>query len=280
MEVNKILCSDLLDILFDERNKEYGAYELRRQYNKRLAIALIITAIAALVIIFGSVLAKSIGTNKKKSAVIVEDVSLQKVEQQEEQKVEPPPPPPPKQEPPKIEITKFTPPKIVEDQEVKKEDEVKEQEVLENTNIGKIDQEGIKSDIVNPPKVEEATQVVQAPVEDDNTIFTKVEIEADFPGGVGAWRKYLERNLNADVPGEKGAPDGQYTVIVEFVVDREGNVSDVKTLTSHGYGMEEEAARVIRQTASKGIKWTPAEQNGRKVKAYRKQPITFVVQSE
>ncbi|HET9055735.1 MAG TPA: energy transducer TonB [Chitinophagaceae bacterium] len=280
MEVNKILSTDLLDILFEGRNKEYGAYELRRQYNKRLAVALIITAVAALVIIFGSVLAKSIGSNKKKAAVIVEDVSLQKIDQQEEQKVEPPPPPPPKQEPPKIEITKFTPPKIVEDQEVKKEDEVKEQEDLTDKTIGAIDQEGIKSDVVNPPKVEEATQVVQAPVEDDNTIFTKVEIEANFPGGVGAWKKYLERNLNADVPGEKGAPDGQYQVIVEFVVDREGNISDVKAITNHGYGMEDEAMRVIRQTDKKGIKWTPAEQNGRKVKAYRKQPITFIVQSE
>jgi protein TonB len=276
MEVNKILGSDLLDILFDERNKEYGAYELRRQYEKRLGMALLITAIAGLIIVVGSVLAKNIGAGKKKNAVIVEDVSLQKIQQEEQQKVEPPPPPPPKQEPPKIEITKFTPPKIVEDQEVKKEDEVKEQEDLKDANIGKIDQEGIKSDVVNPPKVEEETKVVQAPVEDDNTIFTKVEIEAGFPGGDGAWKKFLERNLNGQVPSDNGAPEGTYRVLVQFVVDKEGNVSDVKSLTSYGYGMEEEAVKAIK----KGPKWTPAEQNGRKVKAYRTQPIVFQVTSE
>lgn len=276
MEVNKILSSDLLDILFDERNKEYGAYELRRQYNRRLGMALLITAIAGLIIVVGSVLAKNINTGKKKNAVIVEDVNLQKVQQEEQQKVEPPPPPPPKQEPPKIEITKFTPPKIVEDQEVKKEDEVKEQEDLKDANIGKIDQEGIKSDVVNPPKVEEATQVVQAPAEDDNTIFTKVEIEAGFPGGDGAWKKFLERNLNGQTPSDNGAPEGTYRVLVQFVVDKEGNVSDVKALTNYGYGMEEEAVKAIK----KGPKWTAAEQNGRKVKAYRTQPIVFQVTSE
>ncbi|RTL58828.1 MAG: energy transducer TonB [Sphingobacteriales bacterium] len=276
MEVNKILSSDLLDILFDERNKEYGAYELRRQYNRRLGMALLITAIAGAIIVVGSVLAKNIGSNKKKNTVIVEDVSLQKVQQEEQQKVEPPPPPPPKQDPPKIEITKFTPPKIVEDQEVKKEDEVKQQDELKDANIGKIDQEGIKSDVVNPPKVEEATQVVQAPVEDDNTIFTKVEIEAGFPGGDGAWKKFLERNLNGQVPSDNGAPEGTYRVLVQFVVDKEGNVSDVKALSNYGYGMEEEAVKAIK----KGPKWTPAEQNGRKVKAYRTQPIVFQVTSE
>ncbi|MBI2729472.1 MAG: TonB family protein [Sphingobacteriales bacterium] len=276
MEVNKILSSDLLDILFDERNKEYGAYELRRQYNRRLGIALLATAIAGLVIVVGSVLAKNIGTGKKKNAVVVEDVSLQKIQQEEQQKVEPPPPPPPKQEPPKIEITKFTPPKIVEDQEVKKEDEIKDQEKLEETNIGKIDQEGIKSDVVNPPKVEEATQVVQAPVEDDNTIFTKVEIEAGFPGGQGAWSKYLTNNLNSQAPADNGAPEGSYRVLVQFVVDKEGMVSDVKALTSYGYGMEDEAIRAIK----KGPRWIPAEQNGRKVKAYRTQPIVFQVTGE
>jgi protein TonB len=61
--------------------------------------------------------------------------------------------------------------------------------------------------------------------------------------------------------------------VVQFIVDKDGNVSEVKALTSHGYGMEEEAVRVIKR----GPKWTPAIQNGRQVKAYRKQPITFVV---
>lgn len=108
---------------------------------------------------------------------------------------------------------------------------------------------------------------------DTNSIFDKVEIEAAYPGGIDAWRKYLERNLNADVPIMSKAPAGVYTVVVQFIVNLDGSVSDTRALTNHGYGMEEEAIRAI----VKGGKWLPAIQNGRQVKAYRKQPITFVV---
>jgi TonB family protein len=107
-------------------------------------------------------------------------------------------------------------------------------------------------------------------------IFQKVEFEANFPGGNAGWRKYLERSLNAAVPVENGAPAGTYTVVVQFVVDRAGEISDVRSLTRHGYGMEAEVMRVIQ----KGPQWEPAMQNGRPVKAYRKQPVTFSVIEE
>jgi protein TonB len=171
-------------------------------------------------------------------------------------------------------MTKFTPPKIVEDQEVKKEDIPPEVEKLEDTKIDVVSQEGLKDEGLAAPPPDEGKQVVEAPkVEDENKIFEKVEVEAEFPGGLSAWRRYLERNLNAQVPSDAGAPTGSYTVIVRFVVDKQGNISDVKAQTSHGYGMEEEAVRAIKR----GPKWTPAIQNGRNVTAYRSQPITFVV---
>ena len=107
-------------------------------------------------------------------------------------------------------------------------------------------------------------------------IFEKVEIEATFPGGDDAWRKYLERTLNASVPVDHGAPAGTYTVIVQFVVGRDGNISDVKALTHHGYGMEQEVVRVIQR----GPKWLSAIQDGRQVRAYRKQPVTFSITEE
>ena len=103
-----------------------------------------------------------------------------------------------------------------------------------------------------------------------------MEVEASFKGGESAWRRYLERNLNANTPVDNGAPEGQYTVWVQFIVNKAGKISDVKALTSHGYGMEDEAVKIIR----KGPDWVPAIQNGQNVNAYRKQPITFVVSSE
>lgn len=110
----------------------------------------------------------------------------------------------------------------------------------------------------------------------EERIFEKVDVEATFPGGEGAWRKYLEKNLNPNVPVENGAPIGIYTVIVQFIVDKNGNISDVKTLTNFGYGMEEEVLRIIK----KGPSWLPANQSKRPVKAYRKQPITFVIEDD
>jgi protein TonB len=107
-------------------------------------------------------------------------------------------------------------------------------------------------------------------------IFEKVEQEAEFPGGVSAWRRYLERQLNASVPSDNSAPDGSYTVELQFIVNLDGGLSNIKALTKHGYGMEEEVIRFL----SKGPNWIPAQQNGHKVVSYRKQPITFVIATQ
>ena len=110
----------------------------------------------------------------------------------------------------------------------------------------------------------------------ENSVFTKVDIEAKFPGGDGAWKKYLEKNLDPNVPVEHGAPIGIYSVIVQFIVDKTGAISDIKTLTNFGYGMEQEVIRIIQKSPA----WTPASQNNRNVKAYRKQPVTFVIEDD
>lgn len=109
--------------------------------------------------------------------------------------------------------------------------------------------------------------------DDDMKVFEKVEIEASYPGGHNAWKKFLEQNLNAAVAANKKAPAGAYTVVIQFVVDKEGKISDIKPLTNHGYGMEDEVIRILK----KASRWQPAIQDGRPVKAYRKQPVTFMV---
>ena len=108
---------------------------------------------------------------------------------------------------------------------------------------------------------------------DDNIIFTKAEVEATFPGGEKQWIKFLEGTLNPNVPVRNKAPLGTYTVVIQFVVDKSGKLSDFKAITYHGYGMEEECIRVLKLSPN----WLPAIQNGRNVKAYRKQPITFMI---
>ena len=275
MESNKILSADILDLIFENRNKDYGAYELRKTYPKRIRNALIITTSIAVFALLGSLLASSLD-NGKKSKLNIMEVKMEDIKQ-EEKKIEPPPPPPPKVEPPKIEMTKFTPPKIVKDEEVKKEEIPPEVEELKDTKIDIVSQEGIKDQgIVVPVQIDEGKKVIEEKNDDENKIFEKVEIEAQFKGGDKAWTKYLQRNLNPNTPAENDAPEGTYTVWVQFVVNKEGVISDVKALTTKGYGMEEEAIKVIK----KGPNWEPAIQNGRKVNAYRKQPITFVYSGE
>ena len=110
----------------------------------------------------------------------------------------------------------------------------------------------------------------------DNVIFEKVEIEPSYPGGETAWRKFLEKNLNPSVPSDRHAPAGAYTVFVQFIVDKEGNISDLRPLTKFGYGMEEEVLRIIKLSG----KWEPGIQNGHKVNAYKKQRIDFGVLKE
>ncbi len=103
--------------------------------------------------------------------------------------------------------------------------------------------------------------------------FTKAQIEPKFPGGQQAWIKYLQRNLRAEVPYMAHAPNGTYTVVVSFLVDKEGTISEVKAENDPGYGTAEEAVRVIKA----GPRWTPAVQNGRNVIYRQKQPFTFLV---
>ncbi len=108
---------------------------------------------------------------------------------------------------------------------------------------------------------------------DENGVFSKVEEAAEFPGGITAWRRYLEKNLNAQIPANNKAPNGKYTVIVKFIVGINGEISELKAITNYGYGMEEEVIRVI----TKGPEWVPARQNGKDVVSWRTQPVNFVV---
>ena len=113
-------------------------------------------------------------------------------------------------------------------------------------------------------------------VDGDNKIFVQAETSPSFPGGQQEWQNYLQKNLNALTPVNRGAPAGVYTVKIQFIVDKNGVISDIKPLTNHGYGMEEEVVRIIEE----GGHWEPAKQNGHIVKAYKQQPVTFVIEEE
>jgi protein TonB len=274
LDVNKIMSADILDIIFDGRNKDYGAYELRKSYTRRLTMALGGTAAILAFVFIGYFVVNTINANSKKPVMEVKDVSLEDIK--EEKKNEPPPPPPPpKQEPPKVEMAKFTPPKIVKDEEVKEEEKPPEQDKLEDTKIGTVNQEGVKDDGLTPP-VDNGKGVVEAPkkVEEDwDKTFTKVETESQYGENANDWGKFLYKTLV--YPQDAQDNEIQGTVIVQFIVDKEGNVSDVEAISGPNE-LRAEAMRVIKKSG----KWKPAIQNGRQVKSYKKQPITFKLETQ
>ncbi len=108
---------------------------------------------------------------------------------------------------------------------------------------------------------------------EEDLIFQKVEVESEFEGGSKAWRDFLVRNLNVDVALNKKAKPGTYTVIVRFIVGRDGAVSNINIEANPGYGTGEEVIRVMKLSP----KWKPGFQNGVPVSSIKRQPISFIV---
>lgn len=268
MESSTILTADVLDILFEGRNKEYGAYDLRRTYKKRLAISITVMLSTLLLCCIGFVF----GGEKKQRITQIEIPETELAIIDKEPPVEPPPPPPPPKmpEPPKVEILKFTPPVIVNDDQVKKEDMPPETDKLVDTKIGNFNQDGVKDEGLVAPPVESGIGkgIIEAPVkeeEDWNKVFQKVEIEADYPGGKIAWQRFLNKNLHYPP-----VDDVQGTVVVQFIVSKDGSLSNIEAVSGPDE-LRAEAVRVIKKSG----KWTPAIQNGHQVISQRRQPIIF-----
>jgi len=272
MEKSAILNADLLDIVFEGRNKEYGAYELRRTYNHRLRLSVAVMLLLALMLSIGQLIASRL-PEKNAKLLIIRDPTLTSVSPPEK-----PLPPPPDIPPPaakQIQTIKLMP-RIVPDEQVDKT-EMPPVEDLEDAKIDVVTQEGVKDDgIVAPPVEDQGKGVIDAPKakeEDLNTPFLKVEIESKYPGGKEAWERFLRRNLRYPQDAQDNGIQG--FVVVQFVVDREGNVSNVQAI-SGPMELRDEAVRVIKKSG----KWEPAVQNARMVPSYKKQPIGFALENQ
>ena len=110
----------------------------------------------------------------------------------------------------------------------------------------------------------------------DDKVFTQTEIPAQFPGGDTAWRNYLRKHIDAGIPVTEGWKAGTYKIVVSFLVKKDGSIVDIKTNDHAGSKTAEACIDLIK----KGPKWIPAKQNGHIVNAYRKQPITFVIEQQ
>lgn len=273
-ELNPIIKTNFmeyLDLLFKNRNKSYGAYELRKNYDKRLKLSLLSTMLfVTLICSFAFIKEDDKKENIKYNItdITLKEVSIKPEEKKEEIKQQP--------KPNKIKTVKYTNFKIMPDKDVT--EVTPTQTEIDSSQVGKVNIDGDKyTGKVEKPEVPSngTSDSLNVKEPEEEVIFHKVEKEASFPGGLDKWKRFLERNLNGETPVENGSGEGMFSVVIQFIVDKEGNISDITPLTSHGFGMEEEAVKVIRR----GPKWIPAEQNGQKVKSYRKQVITFLVES-
>jgi protein TonB len=277
MEISTILTADILDILFDGRNKEYGAYDLRRTYRRRLTLSIAVMLSVICMLFIGFAFAGKKTLLVKDFIIPTDSVGLKIIEPP----LKPEPPPPPLMKPPppvQVQMKQFTPPRIVPNDQVDENEKPPVNETLEDVQIGKMNKDGIAYDgTMDGPMNEGVTHgVIELPkreVEEEDGIILHVEIESEYPGGIAAWQRFLNRSLRYPTEAVDQGIEGFVTV--QFVVDKEGNVSNVEAV-SGPQELRAEAVRVIKKSG----KWTPAIQNGHKVKSYKKQPIGFRIAAE
>lgn len=272
MNFSNTVPADALDILFANRNKNYGAYQLRKHYHKRLSVALaMMIGLCLIATLFFKWQTKQYALIS--TEIVSPEITLGKADVKEPPTVEPPPIKPLRTKPIQVATIKVTTPVMMKDNEVPTPPPTNND--IEGIKIDVTTTTGANSNIVVPPVESTGAGVTKNLVvaEDYTKEFYTVQQQARFPGGADAWKDYLERNLRGETPSDNGAAIGSYTVQVSFLVDKEGNISEVKAENNPGYGTAAEAVRVIER----GPKWQPAMQNGHNVLFRQEQNITFVV---
>ena len=272
-----LISNEWTDLVFEGRNQAYGAYKLRKGTAKRNVWALIIVGLAAALLYLGLQLQKMAEANKKvenTQAVELAKLNTEKKEAKVEKKEII------KQEPEKVveqvkSSVKFTAPVIKKDEEVKEEDEIKLDEVQKSDKaVGAFTVEG--NDEVGGA-VLKAKEDIAAPeppkhVVEETKIFTVVEQMPMYPGGDGALMGYLRDNIHYPTVAAENGVQGR--VVVGFVVERDGSITDVKILRGVDPSLDREAMRVVKSMP----KWTPGKQNGSAVRVKYQVPVSFRLQ--
>ena len=271
-----------VDMVFAGKNKEYGAYQLRKGTSGRNIKALLILVIAAALV--GGFLAWKVIEQKQaeEQQAYMEAMELAKLQQQakkEEKKKEPVKPKiePKKEIPVARETQKFTAPVIKKDELVKEENQVKQMDKLdEKVAVGTENKAGVKDRTVEAVRSEIAVAAPPPPPAPKPEVATKVfdvvEEMPSFPGGNAALMSYLNSNTKYPVVAQENGVQGR--VIISFVVERDGSISDVKVARSVDPSLDREAQRVVKSMP----RWTPGKQNGQTVRVKYTVPVVFRLQ--
>lgn len=274
MDSADIMKASMDDLVFEGRNKSYGSYVLRKLYNKRLVIGAFGGVLIFLFICFLPVIAGALSDilKKKEREMDMREVVLDQPPPIDPNEPPPPPPPPPVEPPPPKAQIRFVPPVVKEDEEVKEEEPPPtEEELKEDKAISTINQEGEKATNLAPedkpapppPPPEEKPEPEQA-----MELFA-VEQQPEFPDGTAALYKWLGQNIKYPAIARENGIEGQ--VVLSFVVEKDGSITEIRPLRELGGGCTDEAIRVVKSMP----KWKPGKQNGRPVKVKYTLPVKF-----
>ena len=272
------------DLVFEGKNKDFGAYVIRTDSPKRHNKAVLWTIIGA--IIFGMLAWGIVKTNQyleerrlaeqgeQEEVLIDMSQETEEPEEQQERLEQPKPEVLPEEVLKSVKVTEL---QIVEDDKVKKEDEIKTQDELKETETAfgqKDNEKGTEDRNVTRTLKEEVVveKKVEAPKEVKEEIFRSVEQMPQFPGGEAALMKYLQSHIN--YPPMAAENNVQGRVVVQFVVDKSGRVGEVKVVRSVDKDLDKEAVRVCKSLP----KFTPGRQNGQAVSVWYTLPVTFKLQ--
>lgn len=273
-----LISNEWADIVFQGRNKVYGAYQLRRSTGKRNIWAMVFVAAVAAVTYLGLAAYNSYQAAQKAKFEAEMEASL--IETKKDAKVEKKTVTPKVEQVQKVEKVKssiaFTPPVIKKDSEVKPEEEMKTQDELKETKtaIGAFDVKGNDESGGTVLKAVEEIATPEPPKQEaeQNKVFDVVEQQPQFPGGMGALNQWLGSNIKYPPMAAENGIEGR--VIVQFVVERDGSVSGVHVVRGVDSSLDKEATRVVAQMP----KWIPGKQNGSAVRVKYTVPVTFRLQ--
>jgi protein TonB len=276
MDTNKILQADVLDILFDNRNKAYGAYELRKNYHIRLRRSMMIAATLVMLTVSAPIVASMFD---KPIVVDLPNDHPRIIKEIEVLIPKEPEPKVPEAKPlePSNPVTTIanTTPIIEAAAAVNDADLPPTKEELKDAVAGIENKEGEGTDVLDLPIIDHEGEgsgiIPQEPAPNDNEIFDDVDVSQmpEFPGGEEELIRYLAQNIQYPKQALDGNTEGR--VLIGFVVNKEGDIDDVKVLRSIGDGCDEEAVRVIHKMP----KWKPGKNNGKLVNVFYNLPVTF-----
>ncbi len=267
MTNKEILQADLLDILFEHRNKLYGAYALRKTYSHRLGIALGVALSTALLFILMSFIDKKNGGEREKKHNDTFTLRQFVIPPDKPKEAEPPR----AQPKPKTAQADHSSIIVVPDKDADKN--IPDQETISKSEVSNINVDGNSSDDIVKPKTG---------LEGNNSITKEPEVnnepplpsrEPSFPGGPAAWLTFLQRYLQAPADVE---PGDRIEVQVRFWIDVDGSVSRAEIIKSGGSAFDKEVLRVMKKMP----KWEPALQAGRPVAVAYQQPVIFIGQEQ